>query len=151
LITNSSAVSIDPTLFEWLPKQNGPPNLLASRCLDCGTIQFPQQTRCPACSGDSIDVVPLAKNGTIWSWTTQEFPPSSPPYAIPSEEFKPYFLGYVELPGEIRIETQLLMNNAETSPRVGMQMDLTFEPLFENENGETVMMFAFREANPNSE
>ena len=77
----------------------------------------------------------LARRGTLWSWTIQRFRPKSPPYTGP-EEFEPYGVGYVELPGEVRVEARL----TEADPdklRIGMEMELTLLP------GTT---FAFRPA-----
>jgi uncharacterized OB-fold protein len=68
----------------------------------------------------------LARRGTLWSWTIQRFRPKSPPYAGP-EEFEPYGVGYVELPGEVRVEARL----TESDPanlRIGMPMELTLIP-----------------------
>ena len=49
----------------------------------------------------------LARRGTLWTWTVQRFRPKSPPYAGRPEEFEPYGVGYVELPGEVRVEARL--------------------------------------------
>ena len=39
------------------------------------------------------------RRGRLWAWTTQDFPPPSPPYAGPTgEDFVPFGVGYVELP-----------------------------------------------------
>ena len=46
--------------------------------------------------------------GRLWAWTTQEFPPPSPPYTGPTgDDFVPYGVGYVELGDEVRVETRL--------------------------------------------
>ena len=50
----------------------------------------------------------LARRGRLWAWTTQDFPPPSPPYAGPTgDDFVPFGVGYVELPGEVKVETRL--------------------------------------------
>ena len=50
----------------------------------------------------------LARRGRLWAWTTQDFPPPSPPYAGPTgKDFVPFGVGYVELPGEVKVETRL--------------------------------------------
>ena len=38
----------------------------------------------------------------LWTWTTQGFEPK-PPY-VADGEFEPYGVGYVELPGLLRVE-----------------------------------------------
>ena len=66
----------------------------------------------------------LARRGRLWAWTTQDFPPPSPPYAGPTgSDFVPFGVGYVELPGEVKVETRL----TESDPDVlapGMEMEL---------------------------
>jgi uncharacterized OB-fold protein len=64
--------------------------------------------------------------GPLWAWTTQEFPPPSPPYTGPTgDAFVSYGVGYVELGNEVRgrdapHETEGL--------RIGMDMELVLVP-----------------------
>ena len=70
----------------------------------------------------------LARRGTLWSWTIQCFPPKSPPYAAgDADAFEPYGVGYVELPGEVRVEARLTEADADRL-RIGMPMELTLVP-----------------------
>jgi uncharacterized OB-fold protein len=82
----------------------------------------------------------LGRRGTLWSWTVQCFPPKSPPYAVADpDEFEPYGVGYVELPGEVRVEARL----TESDPsrlRIGMPMELTLVPA---PGGGGVVTYAF--------
>ena len=99
------------------------PVLLGSECGRCGTVSFPRQGTCPRCTSTEVSERRLARRGTLWSWTIQRFRPKSPPYQGP-EEFEPYGVGYVELPGEVRVEARL----TESDParlRIGMPMELT--------------------------
>jgi uncharacterized OB-fold protein len=67
----------------------------------------------------------LARSGTLWSWTIQGFPPKSPPYAVDDPDaFEPYGVGYVELPGEVRVEARLTVADPRQL-QIGMQMELT--------------------------
>jgi uncharacterized OB-fold protein len=130
--------SIDTHLFEW-PSQD--PRLIGSECRACGVITFPRQSSCPSCCGSDIVPRRLANSGRLWTWTTQEFLPK-PPYAAArsQEEFVPFKLGYIELPGEVLVEARIAGHQALT---IGMSMRLTFEPLFTDEVGTEVMSFAF--------
>ena len=110
------------------------PRLIGGQHRISGEIVFPMPL------GDAaahFEPVPLARRGTLWSWTVQSFRPKSPPYAGP-ELFTPFALGYVELPGEVIVETQLTQTDGLT---IGMAMELTIEPF-----GETRSTFAFRPA-----
>jgi uncharacterized OB-fold protein len=63
----------------------------------------------------------------LWTWTVQCFAPKSPPYAGAADGFEPYGVGYVELPGEVRVEARL----TEADParlRIGMPMELVLVP-----------------------
>jgi uncharacterized protein len=103
------------------------PQLLGSRCRRCGVVAFPRQASCAACTSDDVEERRLARTGTLWTWTIQCFAPKSPPYAGSPEAFEPYGVGYVELPGEVRVEARL----TESDPgrlRIGMAMELVLIP-----------------------
>ena len=85
--------------------EDGQPKLLGSRCTNCGNHMFPRQSGCPKCMFDEQEDVELATTGTLWTWTVQAFPPKAPPYLGPTgDDFVPYGVGYVELPGQLRVE-----------------------------------------------
>ena len=132
--------SIDTQLFEW-PSQDAA--LIGSECTECGVITFPRQSSCPSCCGSNIVPRRLAKSGRLWTWTTQEFLPK-PPYAVArtTEEFVPFKLGYIELPGEVLVESRITAPEHQALA-IGMPMRLTFEPLFTDAEGVEVMSFAF--------
>jgi len=101
----------------------GEPVLLGSECRACATVTFPRQNACPRCTSTDVAERRLSRRGTLWSWTIQRFRPKSPPYTGP-EAFEPYGVGYVELPGEVRVEARL----TEADPdklEIGMEMELT--------------------------
>ena len=105
----------------------GLPLLIGSRCERCGVVTFPKQASCPKCACLEVEERLLGRRGTLWSWTVQYFPPKSPPYAGDPDAFAPYGVGYVELPGEVRVET--LLTEADPSRlRIGMPMELTLIP-----------------------
>lgn len=87
----------------------------------------------------------LATRGTLWTWTSQEFQPVAPPYIGPGADgtdFAPYFVGYVELPGELRVEARLT-GFADRTPRIGEAMELVFVPFTRNADGDEVVSYAF--------
>ena len=83
----------------------------------------------------------LSTTGTVWTWTTQNFRPP-PPYAGP-EEFAPYHVGYVELPGEVIVETYLT-GYGDGRPTIGDAVELTIIPFSTNDAGDEVVTYAFR-------
>ena len=119
------------------------PKLMGGRCRDCGNYTFPRSAGCPKCASSDIESAELGTHGTLWAWTVQGFPPKSPPYLGDNDAktFKPFGVGYVALP-EVIVEARL----TESEPaklQEGMPMELTLEPLFEDEDGNQVMTFAF--------
>ena len=103
------------------------PRLIGSECRRCGTVTFPRQGSCPRCTSQDVVERLLARHGTLWTWTIQCFPPKSPPYAGDKESFEPYGVGYVELPGEVRVETLVTVDDPQAL-EIGMPMELTLVP-----------------------
>ena len=103
-------VPIAPDLFTWPADE---PQLIGGKCTTCGVVTFPKQGSCPRCNGQEIEPELLARQGTLWTWTIQGFLPKSPPYAGPetAKDFQGYGVGYVELPGEVKVETRLTEND----------------------------------------
>lgn len=113
----STLVPIAPGLWT----EGADPQLIGARRAN-GEIVFPFP------DGDAaalVEPVALSRRGTLWSWTTQSFEPKYP-YAGP-QPFSPYLIGYVELPGEVIVETHIV----EADPAnltIGMPMELTIIP-----------------------
>ena len=51
-------------IFTW-PDDN--PQLIGSRCDDCGAATFPAQSRCPRCSQPNMSELKLPRRGTLVS------------------------------------------------------------------------------------
>jgi uncharacterized protein len=130
-----------PVAPELIAGTASAPVLLGSECRRCGTVTFPRQKACPRCTSTDMGERRLSRRGTLWSWTIQRFRPKSPPYAgDEGDEFEPYGVGYVELPGEVRVEARL----TESDPArltIGMEMELTLIPAPGRDDAVT---FAFR-------
>lgn len=134
---------IQPGLFTW-PAEH--PQLLGSRCLNCGEVAFPPQPDCRHCSGNETETIPIGDRGTLWTWTIQSFMPKNPYNSDETEEtFRPYGVGYVEMPGGVRVESRLMENRAEEL-EIGMPMELVIVPFRKDEEGNELMTFAFRRA-----
>ncbi len=134
-------IPIHDGLFTWPSLQ---PELLGSRCRQCGEATFPAQNDCRSCSGRETDVVTLGSRGTLWTWTIQSFMPKSPYHSDETPEtFKPYGVGYVEMPGGVRVEARLIPNQREEL-HIGMPMQLEIIPFRTDEDGNQIMTFCFR-------
>ena len=131
-------------LFTWPPSADTPTRLIGSACADCELVSFPAATHCVRCAGTDLKERLLSDRGTLWTYTTQNFRPPSPPYDGP-DAFEPFTVGYVELPGEVLVEGRL----TEPDPgelRIGQPMRLTLVPYTVQDDGTEVMTFAFAPA-----
>ena len=130
-------------LFTW-PSDN--PALLGSRCQNCGAVAFPAQGSCIACSSTEVEVEELPSRGTLWTYTVQRFMPKTPYNSGETQEtFKPYGVGYVELPGAIRVEGRLTENDPDKL-EIGMEMEVVFDTYRTEDDGTEIVGFAFRPA-----
>ena len=127
---------IDPNLWS----DDAQPHLMGGK-LPSGEIVFPMPV------GDAAkDVEPykLSRHGRLWSWTTQGFLPKEPyegPGSGPDEgqpDFVPFLLGYVELPGEVIVESRIVDANLEDL-ELNMPMEFCIVPF-----NDTYDTFAFR-------
>lgn len=139
----STAIPVQEGLFSWPATR---PQLIGSRCLDCGEAAFPAQAGCRACCGTRTERVELGDHGTLWTWTVQRFMPKTPYHTDETPaSFQPFGVGYVEMPGGVRVESRLLENDP-AKLRIGMPMQLEIVPLRHDETGNAVVNFAFRPA-----
>lgn len=135
-----TTVPVGDDIFVW-PSDTA--TLLGSRCTNCGNHMFPVQDGCPKCMSSESETVELGRRGTLWSWTIQGFPPKAPPYQGPvGDEFRPYGVGYVELPGEVRVESRLTEADPEKL-HIGMEMELVFDRLGTDDDGNELITYAF--------
>ena len=134
-------VPVAEGIFTWPSEE---PQLIGSRCGACGMITFPAQGSCPRCASTEMEEQLLERRGRLWAFTTQAFPPPSPPYSGPQgDDFEPFGVGYVELPGQVKVETRLTESDANALEH-GMEMELVIVPFRTDDNGDEVVTFAFR-------
>lgn len=109
-----------------------------------GTFVFPMPEGVEAAR---YEKVPLKTEGTLWSYTVQRFPPKNPPYIGPNtpETFRPYAVGYVELAGQVIVETRIATEDF-AALKVGMPMRLTTTEFATDESGTPLSTYAFEPA-----
>jgi uncharacterized OB-fold protein len=127
---------IDPNLWS----DDAQPHLMGGR-LPSGEIVFPMPVGDAA---EGVEPYKLSRTGTLWSWTSQGFLPKEPyegPGSGPDEgppDFVPLLLGYVELPGEVIVESRIVGAQLEDL-KLGMPVEFCIVPF--NDRYDT---FAFR-------
>jgi uncharacterized OB-fold protein len=115
--------------------------LLGGKSRSDGKIVFPMPTGPEAERYDSIE---LASEGKLWSFTVQRFRPKSPFDGEGDDaNFKPYAVGYVELPGQIIVEARLDTSDFG-SLSIGMPMRFTLLTYARDPDGCEVLTYAFR-------
>lgn len=117
--------------------------LIGGRNRTTGRIVFPLPQGAESAQYEPLT---LAPRGTLWSFTVQRFRPKSPPYTGAGDDrsFKPFALGYVELPGQVIVETRIVVDDP-AHLKIGMNMELTAENFARAEGGD-VLTYAFRPA-----
>lgn len=135
-----TSVPFAPDVFTWPADE---PQLIGGRCTACGSVTFPQPPSCARCGSTEVERHLLAREGTLWTFTTQEFLPKEP-YASGEtmETFRPYGVGLVELGGEVRVEGRLTTADVDLLD-FGMPMEVVVVPFRTDPDGTEVMTFAF--------
>ncbi|MDE0746430.1 MAG: OB-fold domain-containing protein [Porticoccaceae bacterium] len=139
----SNQIALHEGLFTW---PSSKPQLLGSRCTQCAEAAFPAQPDCRSCGSRDTTIVELGDHGILWTWTIQTFMPKQPYHSDETPEtFRPYGVGYVEMPGGVRVEARLQANSPDQL-EIGMLMKLDIIPFRTDENGDQKMTFSFSSA-----
>lgn len=119
--------------------------LFGSKRRSTGAVRFPAER--PELFDDTDDIVPieLSTQGTLFTFTTQEFVPPLPYKGDRSpERFTPYVVGYIELPEGVLVES-LIVGADASGLRIGQPMVSTTTTL-ETTDGQSLVTFAFTPA-----
>jgi uncharacterized OB-fold protein len=121
--------------------------LFASRRRSSGAVKFPAE-RAELFDGDpeireDIEPIELSTKGTLYTYTTQEFPPPLPYKGDRNPKvFQPYVVGFVELAEGVLVET-LIIDATAAELRIGQPLVSTTTTL-ETADGQSLVTFAFR-------
>ena len=123
--------------------------LFASRRRSSGAVKFPAE-RPELFDGDpeiqeDIEPIELSTTGTLYTYTTQEFPPPLPYKGDRNPKvFQPYVVGFVELAEGVLVET-LIVGATAAELQIGQALVSTTTTL-ETADGQSLVTFAFRPA-----
>jgi uncharacterized protein len=123
--------------------------LLGSRRRSTGVVKFPAERPelfdgSPDTQAD-IEPLELSTEGTLYTFTTQEFAPPLPYKGNRDPKvFEPYVVGFVELEDGILVEA-LIIDAVANELRIGQRL-VSATTTLETEAGETLLTFAFRPA-----
>lgn len=134
-----------PAVKGWFTMPPQEPRLMASKCKSCGHYFFPPVTSCrnPNCTekGGPLEDVLLNNRGKLINYTVNYYPPP-PPYHSP-DPFVPFGVGIVKLPEGISITGQIAAGYEE-GLKMGIDMEVIIEKLYEDEQGNDVLAWKFR-------
>jgi uncharacterized OB-fold protein len=136
-----------PCLDGWFTMPPQEPQLIGNRCQSCGHYFFPKVTTCrnPLCKKTKpLEKVLFSSKGKLVAYTVNHYPPP-PPYHAP-DPFVPFGVVSVELPEGIRVGGQVPKDVDLNSLKVGMEMEMVIDILYEDDQGNEVMSWKFRPA-----
>lgn len=125
-----------PDLLE-APADGSAPYLKGYRCKKCGQLDFPKLSPCPSCWGEEFDVMPLSRQGKLYSFSDN--------FIGQAGMKTPYSFGYIDLPENLRIFAQL--EGEPGSFRCDEEVELTVGPVRDNRDGIPLISYKFRKLN----
>jgi uncharacterized OB-fold protein len=141
------AVKQIPCLEGWFTMPPEEPQLIGTRCQSCGHYFFPRATTCrnPLCDKQKpLESVKLNSTGKLFAYTVNHYPPP-PPFHQP-DPFVPFAVVSVELPEGIKVGGQVPTDVDLKTLKVGMDMKLSREVLYKEDDGTEVLCWMFRPA-----
>ena len=121
-----------PDLLE-VPGDGTPPYLKGYKCKQCGQLDFPKLSACPACWGESFEMVALSRRGKLYSVTDI--------YVGQAGMTTPYIFGYIDLPENLRIFAQL--EGEPNSYACDEEVELTVGAIRLNRDGLPLISYKF--------
>lgn len=108
--------------------------LIASECADCGKRVFPPTDLCPECLSQNLTRLPLARRGTLYSWSLV--------HVAPKGWRLPYVAAYVDLPEGVRVFAHMVDVDA-AALEMDMPVEVCMATLGTGEDGAPVESYSF--------
>lgn len=137
--TAAKKVAIEAGFFTIPTDDKTPPQLLGSKCQQCGEVFFPRRHVCAKCLHRKTADVLLSSSGTIYSYTYVHFPLFGG-----KREVKGYGVGQIDLPEGPRVQSILM--GGPNDFKIGMPVTMELETLKQDKDGNDVVIFRFRPA-----
>ncbi len=130
-MTTRTPVSFRP--HDLVVDDDGTGFLRGSRCPSCGAHYFPTREVCAGCLTEDLETIPLPTDGTLYTYTVVHR--STPAFEVP------YVLGYVDLPGPVRVLGQIDADPEEVA--IGMDVHLEIVPWGTDDEGTPLLGYRF--------
>ncbi|MDD5171147.1 MAG: OB-fold domain-containing protein [Syntrophales bacterium] len=106
---------------------------MGNKCRDCGKTFYPAVERCPFCSSEEVDKVPLSTVGTLFSFSVTRVPVAS---------YKPPIIGgYIDLPEGARVFGQIRADLEDV--KTGMKVKVDTGVLWTEKDGTEVLGYYY--------
>jgi len=124
-------------LIRFPANDDGLPHLLASRCSECGKVYFPPKQFCAECMNEQMDEIGLSNQATLYTSTVVH---------IGVKGFEtPYILGWVDLPEQVRLVTQIEFEPQRASElHSGQKLELVVGKLRSLPDGTEIVGYKYR-------
>jgi len=114
---------------------SGQPQLIGSRCLDCDVRLSPPVSVCPNCAGETLEIEEQPRTGTLYTFTILRVGPPT--------LFRPFGIGYVDLPNGVRVLAHLKGEGW----KIDQLVVLDFAQVGVDPDGSSIGAIVFRPAN----
>ena len=132
-------IPFKPGVMHFASSATDDNHLIGSKCQSCGAVAFPGRVVCHKCLSDNVAEIALSKRGKLASFTVAR--------VTPEGIEPPVVMGYIDLPEGIRLFSILTgVEPANDALEVGQEMELVFEELRKDEDGNQIVAFKFRPA-----
>jgi len=92
--------------------------IMATKCRNCGEVNFPPRADCANCLSSDVEWVQLSGKGKLITYTTAHFAP------VGFEDDAPYTLALAELEEGPRVLAHLSKEIAREETKIGMTLEL---------------------------
>jgi len=129
---------LKPYLFVMPEDPNEKPYLTAQRCKECGTHFYSGRKNCLQCGAEPMEAVPLKGTGKLFTYTIVH---KQLPGALMQV---PYGIAVVEMDEGIHVQS--VVDQGFENLKVGMDMEVYFDKVAEDPDGNDLLAFKFRAA-----
>jgi uncharacterized OB-fold protein len=107
----------------------------ANKCKKCGVVYFPPRLICAECHARDFETVTLPMEGTVFTFTNIEVPPSQ------FKDDAPYVVGIVDM-GDVRVTGQIVDCNPETL-KIGDRVKIEFR-MIQEEGDAGILCYGYK-------
>ena len=136
--TEKKRLPLHRGLFQVPDDPDKEPYLTSQRCTACGTYFYSGRKNCLQCGAEPMEVVPLTGRGKLFTFTVAR---KQLPGALMQV---PFGIAVVEM--EEGVHVQSVVDQDFDNLKVGMDMEVYFEKMAEDKEGNDLLAYKFRAA-----